>query len=867
MSTPRATYRLQFNHEFTFADARAVVPYIAELGASHVYASPISTARAGSMHGYDVVDPTTVSAELGGEDGLRDLAVALRDHGLGLIVDIVPNHMAADRANVWWMDVLAHGHRSRYAKYFDIDWNSTVSGLTNKVLLPILGRPYGDVLEAGEFRLVKRASGHALCYFDHVFPISENSAVADAGAFQPATPEGRQRLHALLEEQHYRLCWWRSANDLVNWRRFFDINELIAIRMEDDEVFAAVHAMPLRLYAEGIIDGFRVDHVDGLTDPQAYCRKLRGHLQALSPQRPNSRPEDYAYFVVEKILANGETLPLDWQTDGTTGYDFMDNISALLHEPDAQKKLADFWHSVSGRPPDFDVEEQLARRQILKRSFSAQFKALVDSFVAIAAATLSTRDYSAAAIGRCLTEILVNFPVYRTYQHVNERSDQDRKYLSRAIQEAMQTCLTGDRWLIPILEGWLAGIQIDQNLDALQNTALARFQQLSAPLCAKAVEDTAFYRYGPLLSRNDVGFDPRIFSCSPSEFHKNMLVRCKDYPNAMLATATHDHKRGEDVRARLAVLSEISDDWRAAADRWMKHCDGVFGQRNAMPTSGDTAMLLQMIVGAWPLNLTVSDADGLSTYQVRLAAWQQKALREAKLRSDWSEPDQAYERAAADLLSRIFSDHDILEEIYAFSERIASAGAINGLSQTLIKLTAPGVPDIYQGTEYWDFSLVDPDNRASVDFAARQNDFDRPSQSDVLLNWRNGLVKRMLVNRVLTARKQNSDLFAHGDYIPLSITGPLRDCFLAFARTDSDGSCLVIAPRLIASHISDQKTLSINSNALAATRLSLPRKLCGFYCSALSGLRMDVAADNDLASLLRHWPVGFMLRTAALNDG
>jgi (1->4)-alpha-D-glucan 1-alpha-D-glucosylmutase len=545
MSAPRATMRLQFHRGFSFANARSLAPYFTSLGISHVYASPIMTARRGSTHGYDVVDPTRINPELGGESEFRGLVGELRRHGLGLIVDIVPNHMAIGSDNRWWMDVLAHGPGSRYAGHFDIDWDPPDRSLTGKVLLPVLGQPYGDALEANEIRLEQNNDGTGLVirYFDQTFPIAagETFSGADLAEFDAALPRGRERLHDLLERQHYRLAWWRTANDEINWRRFFDINELAAIRVEDHEVFEAVHATVLRLYQESLIDGVRVDHVDGLSMPKKYCRELRERFRNLDNARPTHVGTGSAYIVVEKILKRDERLPSEWLADGTTGYDFMDEVSALLHDPAGEAPLRDFWQHISGRPGDFDDEERLARRQILERSFSAQREALVEAFYAVAQRDLKTRDCTLAAIRRCLTEILVWFRVYRIYSRVGHASSDDRAFLLKVVACAGETCLPGDVWLVTMLGEWLSGRRIHPKLDRLQDVALARFHQLSATLCAKAVEDTAFYRYGRLLSRSDVGFEPRQFACSIDEFHRRMRTRAAELPHGMLATATHDH--------------------------------------------------------------------------------------------------------------------------------------------------------------------------------------------------------------------------------------------------------------------------------------------------------------------------------------
>lgn len=868
MTLPRATMRLQFHSRFTFGDATPLVPYLAALGVSHLYASPILTARPGSMHGYDVIDPTLVNPELGGQKGLRLLVRELRKHEIGLIADIVPNHMAIGSDNPWWMDVLTHGQKSRYAKYFDIDWTPDDPSVRGKVVLPILGRPYGEALAAGELVLHREDKRQAFVrYFDHLFPLAP-STVADlnetsSADFDPAFAAGRERLHMLLERQHYRLMWWRSANDEINWRRFFDINELAAIRVEDHEVFEAVHATLFRLYAEGLIDGVRVDHIDGLSLPGDYCKRLRQRLRALERERPARSPSGPAYFVGEKILARGEQLPKDWEIDGTTGYDFMDEINALQHDPAGERPLADLWERISGRSIDFASEEQLARRQILQRSFSAQREATVQALYAIARSDLKTRDLSRSAIRRCLTEILAHFPVYRIYAQVDHASQADLTFLSRALAGARLTCLISDRWLVETLGEWLSGKRIRPEADSLQVIALTRFQQLSAPLCAKAVEDTAFYRFGRLISRNDVGFDARRLACSPSEFHRRMQVRANDLPHAMLATATHDHKRGEDVRARLAVLSELAEEWAQAVDRWLElsapHCTAMVEMQ--MPTAGDLAILFQTVVGAWPLGLTASDQNGLAAYAKRIAAWQQKALREAKLFSDWSAPNEPYESAASAFIAWLFSGpSDLRSEIADFARRIAPAGAANGLAQVLVKLTAPGVPDIYQGTEYWDLSLVDPDNRAPVDFAARERSLDETFPAELSSNWADGRIKQQTIARVLAVRKKMGPVFSDGAYVPLQTSGPLADHIVAFARILDKSAAITAFCRSPAQLLSDDGSLIVPSTCWKESRIVVPPELQGltFSTSLHRGKTWPAESDLGAGQIFSALPIAFL---------
>ena len=745
LPTPRATLRLQFHRGFSFADAGTLVPYLARLGISHLYASPIATARPGSAHGYDVIDATRVNPELGGEEGLRALSSALAQAGMGLILDIVPNHMAADTANAWWADVLARGRASRFACWFDIDWDAG-----DKVLLPILGRSLDEVLAAGE--LVR--DGDAFRYFTHRLPAADG----DGG----------------LERQHWRLAWWRSAGDRINWRRFFDINELVCLRMEEPEAFEAVHALPLRLHREGIVDGLRIDHVDGLGDPASYCRTLRARL------KPG------AYLVVEKILLAGETLPADWGCDGTTGYDFMDEVSALQHDPAGERVLARAWSALSGRPADFAAEEEPARREILARSFGAQLDACATAFAG--------GELAPPLLRRLLGEVLAHFPVYRTYARDGALSAADRTVLERAAAGARRTCLVTDRWAIdPLLRRFA---------EPGRSRAVARFQQLSAPIAAKAVEDTGFYRYGRLLSRNDVGFDPATFALDADAFHRRMQRRRADWPRALLATATHDHKRGEDVRARLAVLSALAAEWTALQRDWVEASRPLV--RNAAPLAGDVALLLQTIVGAWPFDLAVDDGAGRRVFAERLVAWQQKALREGKLASDWADVAESYEAAARDFTLALVADGslpDLLHAIAALVQRIAPAGALNGLAQSLLRLTVPGVPDLYQGCEFWDLSLVDPDNRRPVDWPRRvagppPSGPLGTSLRELAADWRDGRVKQALIARALALRQRLSPLFEEGDYRPVQLEGPLADVMMAFVRRRPEAWALVVVPRL-----------------------------------------------------------------------
>ena len=815
---PRATLRLQFHKGFTFADAEALVPYFSALGVSHIYASPIMAARAGSLHGYDVVDPTRVNPELGGEDALKRMVDALHRADLGLIIDIVPNHMAASLENAWWADVLRNGRDSRYAGFFDIDWESEDPVLAGKVFLPVLDRPLQEVVDAGEIVAERRDGRDYLRYRDLLLPARGTD----------------------LEHQPWRLGWWRTSGDRINWRRFFDINDLVCLRMEDDEAFEAVHATIARLYAEGTIVGVRVDHVDGLYDPAEYCRRLRHRLDPQVPERP--------YLVVEKILLRGEALPRSWACDGTTGYDFMDEASALQHDPAGEAILGAVWAAISGRPADFATEERAARREIISRSFSAQLDACAAAFERLAKRESPSTDLSRPALRRTLVELLVNFPVYRSYATASERPAADRPFLDRAAEGAKVTGLAGDRWVVNQVHRWLSA-------PAADHTPIARFQQLSAPVAAKSVEDTAFYRYGRLLSRNDVGFDIERFGCSPGEFHARMLRRLDEFPHSLLATATHDHKRGEDVRGRLAVLSECPRQWAEHVADWISRSAPL--RSDGHPVAADIATLLQMIVGAWPLDLALDDAAGRASFAERLANWQEKALREAKLHSNWADPNTEYEAAACRFLMHLLADAarpELLADIFGFVEAIAAPAAVNSLAQLLLKLTVPGVPDIYQGTDDWDFSLVDPDNRRPVDYGRRQSTLAALRAMPASDQWRTGGLKQAVIARTLALRRALPALFDNGGYEPVAVEGPMAEHVVAFMRRHGADVALTVVPRLPTRLLATQDGLVLDPDIWQGTTLLVATRTELF--SAFDGASASFDKQNvALQHMLREPPI------------
>ncbi|HEX4078817.1 MAG TPA: malto-oligosyltrehalose synthase [Rhizomicrobium sp.] len=784
---PRATYRLQFRKEFTFDDACGIVPYLARLGISHIYASPILASRKGSPHGYDVIDHTRIDPELGGEEAFRRLAACLKEHGMGMILDIVPNHMAASDQNPWWRNVLEHGRDSAYAHAFDIDWEPADPTLKNRVLLPVLGASLCATTARGEIsvRFDKALGKPVVAYAEHGFPLRPE----DCRELADEPLQDREALLALLHRQHYRLAWWRTAGDLINWRRFFDINDLVALRMEDESVFESVHVKIFSLYAEGLIDGVRVDHMDGLADPAGYCRQLRTRLDSLRPTETGG-----AYMVVEKILAPGEELPSRWPIQGTTGYDFMNDVTALLHDAEGAEPLARLWAEISGRRADFDGEARDARLGILKAKFQGALAACVRSFYQLI--TSAAQDATEAALERALERLLAELRIYRTYATGAAEGSANDRFFEAAVERAVRRRMpandsTAMADIVEVMEGRTSGTAEERR------AAVRRFNQLAASLAAKAGEDTAFYRYGRLLSRNEVGSDPREFFISPGEFHDRARRRLGRAP--LLATATHDHKRGEDARMRLAVLSEISAEWAATVASWFE-LNGRL--RDKLLDPGDEYQLYQTLVGSWPLDLDWQDAAALGPFTERIRTWRLKSLHEAKLHTSWSDPDATYDDASTRLVRELLDPHasaEFLRRLSEFVHRIAPAAAQNGLAQCVLRCTAPGVPDLYQGSEFWDFSLVDPDNRRPVDFGARNACLESArDRADWLTGWRDGAIKQGVIAQLLQLRARFADCFQQGEYRPLEAEGAHAGNTAGFARTHHGMAVLVVVPRLCA---------------------------------------------------------------------
>lgn len=895
IETLRATLRLQFHQGFTLDDAVPLVPYFAELGISHLYASPLLSARRGSMHGYDVVDPSQVNPELGGEPALRRLVEALRARGMGLILDIVSNHMAVGGSdNPWWLDLLEWGRLSPYSEFFDIQWHSPDPLLEGQLLLPFLGSDYGTALQEGSLALKFDARRGVFFaeHYEHHFPICPNDyglllqgddlldstsaaalkaladqfttlhdqsdAYARAGALKLALkalaenpaigrciaanlarhdgrqPEGFARLHSLLERQSYRLASWRTAADDINWRRFFDVNELGGLRVERPAVFEATHRKIFQLIAAGLVDGLRVDHVDGLADPRGYCRKLRRRVDALMPGR-------HLPIYVEKILGEGESLRRDWQVDGSTGYEFMNQLSLLQQDPEGQTALAELWQRHSGRSPMFIEEARLAREQILQGSLGSDFESVAQALLQVARDDVMTRDLTFGAIRRALQALIVNFSVYRTYISARGRSRADEVFFQQALQGARLTLNEADWPVLDSIALWLGGQPWRQRPlgrpRKILKHACVRFQQLTSPAAAKAVEDTAFYRHGVLLSRNDVGFNTERFSAPLDDFHNANIQRQAHFPDNLLASATHDHKRGEDSRARLALLSERSAWYAEQVETWRTLAEALRDDPQA-PSTGDELILYQSLIGSWPLGLRSDDPAAMADYFERVWQWQQKALREAKLNTSWSAANEAYEHASRTFTERLLLAPEGLalrSRIAETAQAIACGGALNGLAQTLLRMTVPGVPDLYQGNEFWDFSLVDPDNRRAVDYPARKQALQEVAEAGQMLGrWQDGRIKQALIARTLAVRGAHPELFRHGRYLPLPVLGSQADKVLAFAREYQGQWALVLVPVRVASLLESSAQPQVPALRWGDTRVVLPfnprnQKLKGLF--------------------------------------
>jgi (1->4)-alpha-D-glucan 1-alpha-D-glucosylmutase len=895
---PTASYRLQLSGRFRLADARAVVPYLEALGITDLYASPFLAARRGSPHGYDVTDPTRLNPEIGSEADLAALVRSLRRRRMGLIADVVPNHMAASSDNPWWSDVLEHGILSRYARFFDIDWHPRRWELQNRVLLPVLGEPYETCLRSGAIRLGIDPGGLHVTLQGMRLPIAVTTwgAVLEAAAAGaptgrtpramvrrtrtgavrrlralgrrvddlrrrlPTVPRARQglssesrrmktalwrlyttvpqararidraiavfngrrgdrpsfaALHRLLDEQNYRLTSWRRAGEEINYRRFFNIVDLVSLRIEDPEVFAARHALLARLVRDGWVTGVRVDHVDGLFDPTAYLRRLR---TLLGPAVP---------ILVEKILAGDERLHPLWPVQGTTGYEFAALLGGLTLDAEGWRRLGDVYARCTGRRISFEALAREKKLWVMGRDFVRDLRALVRPLARLAETDRRTRALLSRDLARALSEVTASLPVYRTYVNSAPVRGADRRVISRAVAEARRAtpgippaCFAFVRRAL-LLEGSRPRAAVSAAATGVPGAArsafrtrdllaaLMRWQQFTGPIMAKGVEDTALYAHNRLLSVNEVGGRPGRPVVGPQEFHRRLAGRRRRCPDAMSATMTHDSKRAEDVRARIGALAEIPGAWETRLRRWRRwnarHRTIVHGR--PVPEPNEEILIYQTLLGAWPRPGHPLRRAERPRFRDRVAAFLVKAGRAAKEHTSWSSPDVEHERAVARYLDGLLAaprGDRFLPDFIRFQERLAFAGAVTGLTQTLVKITAPGFPDFYQGSELWDLRLVDPDNRGPVDFRRRARSLarlrraagrDRAALARRLArHWRDGLIKMFTIWSALSLRRRHHHVFSRGDYLPLRVTGRSSTRVIAFARRAGGRWVVVVGP-------------------------------------------------------------------------
>ena len=831
---PRAaTYRVQLHAGFTFDDAARIAPYLAALGVSHLYCSPYLQAAKGSTHGYDVVDPGHLNAELGGEAGHRELREQLDRAGLGQVLDIVPNHMALDgRNNAWWWDVLENGPSSVYASYFDIDWDPPQRKLAATVLMPVLGDQYGRVLEAGELVVRREGGSFTVRYHDHEAPISPRtlgdllaSAAARSGseelaslalAFSRLPHAGRtdraavterhrdkevlrarladltaarpavaaaidaevealnrdaDALDGLLSEQNYRLAYWRTGAEELSYRRFFDIETLAGLRVEDPAVFADTHRLILALVADGTLDGLRVDHVDGLADPEGYLVRLRDATGGV-------------YVVVEKILEASEELPRSWPVAGTSGYEFLNHVNQLFTDSRHEAAMRSCYAAFTGEEQDYADVVYAAKLQIMRDELGAEMERLAGLLADVCEQHRRQRDHTRRELREALRELLAAFGVYRTYFRAGHpASAADRAHVAAAVVTARQRRPDLDIELISFIGDLLTGAYPG----AEEASFAVRFAQVSAPVMAKGVEDTAFYRYLPLVSLNEVGGDPGRFGRPVADFHHAMASAARHWPEAMLTLSTHDTKRSGDVRARLSLLSELPVEWERAVAGWA--AGNERHKRDGWPDRNAEYLLYQTLVGAWPIDVG------------RASAFMLKAAKEAKVYTSWTDPNARYDDALSAFVTAVLADREFVAGLEGFlaEQRLVELGRVTSLAQTALLLTCPGVPDLYQGTELWDLSLVDPDNRRPVDYERRRELLEHlagAGPEEALARADEGGPKQWLTHRVLGHRRRHPGAYRPGSgYEPLHAHGHLARHVVAFARS---GGLAVVVPRLVA---------------------------------------------------------------------
>jgi len=945
---PLSTYRVQFNRQFRFEHVRALVPYLEALGVTDLYASPIFMARKGSSHGYDVTDPTRLNPELGTEGDFEALFRALREREMGLLLDIVPNHMSASSENRWWMDVLENGHGSPFAPFFDIDWHSPKKALERKVLLPILGGPYGRVLENRELSLRLEKGRFFVHYHGSKLPLALKSygrilahrlevleenygpehpsfrelwdliadiehlpepAPADpawAGERLRAEGEIRERLlglhrdraeirahidetlriyrgvkgdpasfdllDRLLMEQPYWLSFWRLANEEINYRRFFAISDLISVRVEDPNVFEASHALVLRWVREGRVTGLRVDHIDGLYDPMGYLTRLRSRLASKEAKREAVSH----YVVVEKILGEGEDLPEEWPVQGTTGYDFLNLVNGLFVSAGGARALGETYTRFLGETQVFETLVYEKKKMIMETLFAGEMHSLGEYLGRLAEQDRYGRDLPRKELRQALVEVTACFPVYRTYIRGFDISARDRRYLGKALKEATRRGAEASAPVfdflrrVLLLEGpsFAAGEQRGEWLRFLM-----RWQQFTGPIMAKGYEDTALYVYNRLTSLNEVGGDPSGTGVPVNVFHKRAAGVAARWPQTMNATTTHDTKRSEDVRARINVLSELPEEWEKRLFLWS---DWNRGKKRVVddryvPDPGEEILLYQTLLGAWPL-----DSGEMESFPERICSYMVKAVREAKVHTRWIRPNPEHERVVQEFATALLVDEDcsrFRKDFLAFQAKVAHFGALNGLAQVLLKISSPGIPDFYQGSELWDLRLVDPDNRGPVDFSARKHLLAElasreekgllPLIGEIVQSWQDGRIKLFLTYRALNFRKKGRDLFLSGEVLPLQAIGGGKEHVLAFARKREGSWAVTAVPRLV-TRFSPPGEFPLGQKAWGTkSSLVLPEEAPGRWRNVLTGEELHVPKGSrkktlPLHAVFRHFPVALL---------
>jgi (1->4)-alpha-D-glucan 1-alpha-D-glucosylmutase len=942
---PVSTYRLQFNSSFRFSDALQLVPYLHNLGITDLYASPLLQARRGSQHGYDVTDPSHLNPELGTDADFDALVAELKKYDMGLLLDIVPNHMAASSENPWWMDLLENGSRSQFASHFDVDWHPPSRALENRVMLPILGKPYAQVLESRELVVSFESGAFFVNYYDFKLPINphtyaqilENRADQltrktnlDPGALQEfqgllaalqqlasssqdglvdrrqvqelkdrlnrlylraaevkrfidrnlrtlngkkAAPASFASLDRLLARQAYVLAFWQTPNQGINYRRFFTISDLVGVRIGDPLAFEATHAVPLRLADKGMVTGFRIDHIDGLRDPEGYLQRLQDRLR-LQPAEPAAAEPAAAgqehlpfYIALEKILSPRERLPKHWPVQGTTGYDYLNALNGLFIDNDGLAALEKPYREFVQSDLAYADLVYLKKKQVMATMLSVEMRSLGHYLGLLALQDRYAREIPRDELARTLVETTACLPVYRTYLRDFEVPPADRQFIESALSEAQRR----NPHLDPAAFAWLRELlllepavhvlpeQREQRLSFVMT-----WQQITGPITAKGVEDSALYVYNRLLSLNEVGGNPVLPVNSPSEFHSFLAQRNKDWPSTMNATMTHDAKHAEDLRARLNVLSEIPAEWDACVARWSdwNREKRIPVNNHVVPEPNEEMLLYQTLLGSWPTCACTN-----AKYIQRIQEFMVKAGREAMVHTRWTVPNLEHEKALIDFVAAILQpspQNQFLDHFREFNARIAFHGALNSLSQMLVKIASPGVPDFYQGSELWDLRLVDPDNREPVDYKLRSERLASLDATlalpELLAQWQTGTPKLFVAQRALQFRREHAQLFLKGKYIPLAVRGTHKDSVFAFARHFRRVWAFVIVPRLT-TKITKAQAMPLGKSTWADTALILPGKSPTAWRNVLTREKLSGAAGSaeiPLSSILGELPVAIL---------